>query len=83
MIDIALFHHLAKQKNVEIFTTSMQDIEYQLNKTKKPVTDPAIVVSKYYHNFLDVFSKEALNKISLHSKYNHNIELLRGSKNHR
>ena len=60
----------------------MRDLEYQLNKTKKPVTDPATVVLEYYHKFLDVFSKEESDKVSPHSKYDHKIELVNRGKNH-
>lgn len=55
MIGAALFQHLAKQKNVEIFAISIQDIKYQLNKTEKPATDFVTIVSKCYYDFLDVF----------------------------
>ena len=60
----------------------MRDLKYQLNKAEKPITDLAIVVPKCYHDFLDIFSKKASDKMSPHSKYDHKIELLERSKNH-
>ena len=54
----------------------MQDINYQLDKDKRPFTDPATRVPECYHNFLDVFSKEASNTVSAHLKHNHVIRLL-------
>ena len=63
MISAAPFYCLAKQKNIQIFAISMQNIEYQLNKAEKSSTDPVTVVLKYYHNFLNVFLKEVLNKV--------------------
>ena len=60
----------------------MQDLEYQLNKAEKPITDPATVVPEFYHDFLDVFLKKALDKVLSHSKYDHKIKLLEGSKNY-
>ena len=66
---------------MEVFAISMQDIEYQLSKEKRPPTDPATKVSECYHNFLDVFSKEASNIVSAHSKHNHMIRLF-GKKNY-
>ena len=87
-IGAALFQYLAKQKNMEIFAVSMQDIEnelnaismkdieYQLNKTARTSTDPKTMISKEYHKFLDVFSKEAFDTLLPHSKYNHLICLL-------
>ena len=57
----APFMHLAKSKKrkAEIFAISMRDIKYQLNKVTKPLTNPKTVVSAEYHDFLNVFSKEA------------------------
>ena len=81
MIGAAPFYYLAKQKGMKIFAISMQDIDYQLNKDKKPLIDPAIKVSKCYHNFLNIFSKEAFNTMSVHLKHNHMICLL-SEKNH-
>ena len=62
---------ITKQKGVEVFAILMQDLEYQLNKTAKPITDPATVVPEWYHKFLDVFLKEASDKVSQHSKRDH------------
>lgn len=44
----------------------MRVLEYQLNKAKKPVIDLAIKMLEYYYDFLDIFSKKNLDKISLH-----------------
>lgn len=82
MVGAASFQYSTKQKNVEIFAISMRDIEYQLNKTEKLVTDPATKVLECCHNFLDVFSKKISDKIFEYSKYNHKIELLQGGKDH-
>ena len=77
------FQYLAKQRDIEIFAVSMQDIEnelnailmkdieYQLNKTAKAPTDPKTMVLEEYYKFLDVFSKKALDMLSPHLKYNH------------
>ena len=82
-IGAAPFQYLAKQKNVEIFAVSMwdiknklnailiKDIKYQLNKTAKIPTNLKTVISEEYHEFLNVFSKEASDTLSPHSKYNH------------
>ena len=78
----APFTYLAKQKDVEIFAISMKDIEYQLEKATKTPTDPKTVVLEEYHKFLDVFSKEASDTLSEHSKYDHKIRFLEGYKNH-
>ena len=57
---------------------------YPLNKfcsTTSRTQDAATKISKCYYNFLDVFSKEASNTVSAHSKHNHVIRLL-GKKDH-
>ena len=84
----APFQYLAKQKDVEIFTVSMQDIEnelntismkdieYQLNKIAKTPTNLKTVVPEKYHKFFDVFSKKASDTFLPHSKYDHQICLL-------
>lgn len=61
---------------MEVFIIFMQDINYQLNKDKSSPTDPATRVSKCYHDFLDVFSKEASNTVSAYSKHDYVIRLL-------
>ena len=83
------FQYLAKQKDVQIFAISMQDIEnklnaismkdieYQLNKIAKAPTDPKTVVLKEYHKFFNIFLKEALDTFLPHSKYDHQIRLLK------
>ena len=77
----APFICLAKSKKpkhrAEIFAISMQDIEYQLNKETKPLTNPKTVVLEEYHDFLDVFSKDISDTLRLYGKYNHKIELLK------
>ena len=40
------------------------------------------MVPEEYHKFLDVFSKEASNTLSKHSKYDHRIQFLEGYKDH-
>lgn len=82
MVSIALFQYLIKQKNVEIFAVLMQKFTYQLSKAEKSITDLAIKVPECYHNFLEVFTKEDLNKVLPHSKYDYKIELLNRDKNY-
>ena len=93
-ISAAPFQYLAKQKDVEIFAVSMQDIknelnmismkdiQYQLNKTTKAPTDPKSMVFEKYHKFLNVFSKEASDTLLSHLKYDHQIRLLEGYRDH-
>ena len=83
-LDLALiggapFMHLARSKKqkAEIFAISMRDIEYQLNKRTKPLTNPKTVVPEEYHNFLDGFSKDISDTLRPYGKYDHKIELLK------
>ena len=78
----ALFTYFVKQKDVEIFAISMRDIEYQLKKATKTPTDPKTVVPEEYHKFLNIFSKEASDTLSEHSKYDHRIRFLESYKDH-
>ena len=78
MVNAALFQY----KDIEVFAISIQNLKYQLNKTEKLVTDSAIMVPEYYHDFLDVFSKKTLDKILLHLKYDHKIKLLEKGKDY-
>lgn len=82
MISTALFQYLTKQKNVEIFALFIQNLEYQLNKIKKLVTNLAMKMPQCYHDFLDIFSKENSDKVAPHSKYDYKIKLLNSGKNH-
>ena len=73
----APFMHLAKKQKADTFAISMRDIEYQLNKTTKPLTDPKTVVPEEYYDFLDVFSKDISDTLRPYGKYDHRIELLK------
>ena len=75
----APFMHLAKSKKqkAKISAISMPDIEYQLNKATKPLTNPKTVVPEKYHDFLDVFSKDISDTLRPYRKYDHKIELLK------
>ena len=75
----APFMHLAKSKKqkADISAISMRDIEYQLNKATKPLTDPKTIVAEKYHDFLDVFSKNISDTLRPYGKYDHKIEPLK------
>ena len=77
MIGSAPFAQVAQKKNHEVFAISMKDIEKVLN-LKKP-TDPATVLSKEYHEFLDVFSRQLTDTLPPHQPHDHHIHLKLGS----
>ena len=66
MIGAAAYRLLSRRKDVELFSISLKDIEYQLNKEDRPPTDPKTVVPPEYHEFLDVFSKAASDTLAPH-----------------
>ena len=51
----------------------MKDIEKALNLKKS--TDPATVLLKEYHEFLDVFSRQLTDTLSSHQSHDHHIHL--------
>lgn len=56
------------------------NINFQISKTNKPLTNSKIVMLKEYHNFLDIFSKETFDTMAKYFKYNYKIKLLKGHK---
>ncbi len=64
-----------KQKRIEVFLTSMTDIEKALISQKK--TDLRTILSDHYHKFLDVFNHTMTEKLPLLRKEDtdHQIEL--------
>lgn len=72
------FNLLAKKSDVQIFSVTLEDIDFELNKKAKPITDPKSIVPSEYHDILDVFSKEKADELPPHRKYDHKIELLDG-----
>ena len=81
MIGAAAYRLLSRLKNVELFSISLKDIEYQLSKEDRPPTDPKTIVPPEYHEFLDVFSKAASDTLAPHRTYDHRI-ILEGDKDH-
>ena len=62
MIGAAAFVRYAKQKSYHLFTISIRDINKALEEKKYP--DPATILPEEYHDFLDIFSQEDLNKLA-------------------
>ena len=77
MIGSAPFAWVVQKKNHEVFAISMKDIEKVLNL--KESTDPATVLSKEYHEFLDVFSRQLTDTLPPHQPHDHHICLKPGS----
>ena len=71
MIGSVSFAWVAQKKNHEVFAISMKDIEKVLNLKKS--TDPATVLLKEYHEFLDVFSRQLTDTLPPHQPHDHHI----------
>ena len=56
----------------------MRDIKKALEEKKRP--NPAILLPKDYHDFLDIFSHTKSDKLILYRLYNYNILLKPGTK---
>ena len=65
---------------MEIFAITLKKINYEMEKRKKTVTNSKLIMSKKYHDFLNVFSKQKIDKFSFHRKYDHSIELIEEKK---
>ena len=72
-IGSAPFVRLARKKNHTLFTVTLRDIEKAL--VIKPSVDPAAILPPEYHDFLDVFSREASDTLPEHRPYDHKIQL--------
>ena len=58
---------------MRVFAVSLRDIEKALELKKH--FDPAVKLLKEYHQFLDVFSKQKADMLSVHQSYDHKISL--------
>ena len=58
---------------MKVFTVSLRDIEKALESKKH--FDPVIKLLKEYYQFLDVFSRQKADMLSVHRSYDHKIPL--------
>ena len=58
---------------MKVFAVSLRDIEKALESKKH--FDPAVKLLKEYHQFLDVFSRQKADTLSVHWSYDHKILL--------
>lgn len=56
-----------------MFAVSIKDIQYLAHKEARSETDRKSVVSQKYYHFLVIFSKNNLDTLSPHRKYDHKI----------
>ena len=70
------FLSLAREKNTQVFSVSIRDIEKAL--APKIEINPKTILPPEYHKFLDVFSHAEAQKLPEHRTYDHKITLLDG-----
>ena len=58
---------------MEVFAVLLRDIEKALEPKK--YIDPAVKLSKEYHGFLDVFSRQEADTLPVYYSYDHKIPL--------
>jgi len=65
----------AHQNGSEVFQISMEQIDRYLNKDSKPRTNPADKLPREYYEYLDVFNRDAAEKLPNHRPYDYKIKL--------
>ena len=77
MIGVGAYCTTSKLKKTQVFTVLIRNFEFQVVKETKLEIYLKIVISKAYHNLLDLFSKLGLYTFLSHQKYDHKIMLKR------
>jgi hypothetical protein len=88
MIETASFNLLIRQKetqmfvlfsreiDAQIYSISQVNIDIQLSKIEKTLIDSRTVISLEYHDFLNVFFKQEVDKLFSHREdHDHRIKL--------
>jgi hypothetical protein len=75
MIEAFAFNMMNKQKNVNLFSIILRNVEKHFEKHNKSNIVIKDVLSFEYHEFLDVFDKKAFYTLALHRFYDHKILL--------
>ena len=77
-IDVASLARLARKKNHQINVIILKNIEKALSLKDK--FDSTTLLSKKYHEFLNVFSQKVVEELSSHRFYDHKIQLQKNKK---
>ena len=75
MISVVIYKMSSQQKDVQLFSISLKDVNEHLKKSDEKKINSASILSKKYLEFLDVFSKVAFNELSSHRDIDHQIIL--------
>ena len=77
-IDVASLARLARKKDYQINVITLKDLEKALNLKDK--FDWTTLLSKKYHEFLNVFFQKVVEKLSSHRFYDHKIQFQKNKK---
>ena len=77
MIGAAAYAMYSRKKDHQLLAISLRDIDKALNERKRP--DPATLLPKEYHDYLDVFSRTESDKLPPHRPYDYDIPLKPGT----
>jgi hypothetical protein len=75
IIETSTFNMMSKQKNVNLFSIILKNVEKHFKKHNKSNIVIKNVLSSEYHEFFDVFDKKAFNIFFSHKSYDHKIVL--------
>jgi hypothetical protein len=75
MIETSTFNMMSKRKNVNLFFVILKDVKKHFEKHNKSNIVIKNVLSFEYHEFLDVFNKNAFNTFVSYKSYDHKIVL--------
>jgi hypothetical protein len=73
MIGAAPFNMLRKQKGAEVFAVSFKDILEEQAKEEAIEIDPKSILPQEFYDYLDVFSRQAADKLPPHRYADHHI----------
>ena len=74
MIGVAPFDLLSRKPSIECFVASIDDVEKAL--TPKKIVDPTRILSREYHDFLNIFSQEAADTLPPYRSSDHKIKFV-------
>jgi hypothetical protein len=73
MIRAIPFNIVRKQKGAEVFVISFKDILKEQAKEEVVEIDPKLILLKEFHEYLNVFLKQVVDKLPPHRYANHHI----------
>ena len=79
-VDVVVYNLLSKQKNVKLFVIFFKDIDDQIQKNTKISIDFKIILSKKFHDLLNVFFKTTSDELTSHREHDHKIILKKNQK---